>query len=239
MSCFEDKVYPFTTEEISGYFKYLNLKDKSVLTVGSSGDQAFNAIYYGARKVTLFDINPNTEKFVREKRDVILHSSFNDFYDKVLTTKIPIREDELFSKKSLSRMNPYMQDEDSFQSLKEKLGLVEIKFIRGDIFSSKAVLHNQKFDQIIFSNILQYLPYFAEKHGYLGRENEFLRKNFLEWISLLNENGNLQLLYYYCFSLHLGNLSKFCKALEDYFLSLYVFDENYDKSDAVVVYVKK
>ena len=67
MSCFEDKVYPFTTEEISGYFKYLNLKDKSVLTVGSSGDQAFNAIYYGARKVTLFDINPTTEKFVREK----------------------------------------------------------------------------------------------------------------------------------------------------------------------------
>lgn len=32
------KVYPFTTEKLSGYFPVMDLKDKSVFTVGSSGD---------------------------------------------------------------------------------------------------------------------------------------------------------------------------------------------------------
>ena len=43
------KVYPFTTENIAGYFSSLNMHNKSVLTVGSSLDQAFNALIFGAK----------------------------------------------------------------------------------------------------------------------------------------------------------------------------------------------
>ena len=55
-----DRLYPFTTENISGYFKEKDIKNKSILTVGSSGDQAINAFAMGAKEVTIFDINPFT-----------------------------------------------------------------------------------------------------------------------------------------------------------------------------------
>ena len=60
-----DCVYPFTTECISGYFDKLNLSNKEVLTVGSSLDQAFNALLCGAGKVTVMDISPYTNDFLK------------------------------------------------------------------------------------------------------------------------------------------------------------------------------
>ena len=51
-----DKVYPFTTEKISSYFPALNLADKSILTVGSSCDQVFNALVCGAGRIVVYDI---------------------------------------------------------------------------------------------------------------------------------------------------------------------------------------
>ena len=51
------QIYSFTTENISGYFKYLDFKDKNILTVASSGDHIINAFYKGANTVTGFDIN--------------------------------------------------------------------------------------------------------------------------------------------------------------------------------------
>ena len=51
-------IYPFTTENISGYIDNFNLNGKSLLTVGSSGDQIFNAVLMGINDVTQVDINP-------------------------------------------------------------------------------------------------------------------------------------------------------------------------------------
>ena len=36
-------MYMFATENLGGYFPYLNLKDKEVLTVCASGDQIINS----------------------------------------------------------------------------------------------------------------------------------------------------------------------------------------------------
>ncbi len=52
------EIYLNTTENISGIMSKINLKDKSVLSVAGSGDQALNAYLNGAKSVTLFDINP-------------------------------------------------------------------------------------------------------------------------------------------------------------------------------------
>lgn len=52
------KIYLNTTENIKGILDGINLKDKNILTVAGSGDQALNAYYLGAESVTLFDINP-------------------------------------------------------------------------------------------------------------------------------------------------------------------------------------
>lgn len=47
-------IYPFTTENIAGYINEFELKDKSLLTVGSSGDQVINAALYDCQDITLF-----------------------------------------------------------------------------------------------------------------------------------------------------------------------------------------
>lgn len=57
------KIYPFTTENIAGYINEFDLKNKSLLTVGSSSDQVLNAILYGCRDITLLDINPFAKCF--------------------------------------------------------------------------------------------------------------------------------------------------------------------------------
>ena len=73
------KIYPFTTENIAGYIDYFDFDDKSLLTVGSSGDQILNAFYNGARDITLFDINEYAKYYVYLKIAAILSLSYKEF----------------------------------------------------------------------------------------------------------------------------------------------------------------
>ena len=73
------KIYPFTTENISGYIDKFNLKDKSLLTVGSSGDQVINAILKGCKDITLLDINPYTKFYYYLKVASILTLNLDEF----------------------------------------------------------------------------------------------------------------------------------------------------------------
>ena len=50
------KIYTFTTENISGYIDYFDLDNKSLLTVGSSGDQVLNAFY----NVSKYNLTPSS-----------------------------------------------------------------------------------------------------------------------------------------------------------------------------------
>ena len=61
------RLYSFTTENIKGYIKYFDLKDKNLLTVGSSGDQILNSYFEGCRDITLLDINPFAKYYVNLK----------------------------------------------------------------------------------------------------------------------------------------------------------------------------
>lgn len=80
-------VYPFTTENISQYINLFDLKGKSLLTVGSSGDQTINAILSGAKSITQLDINPFAKYYYYLKMasilcldvaEVIAFFSYND-----------------------------------------------------------------------------------------------------------------------------------------------------------------
>lgn len=51
------QIYSFTTENIAGYFEYLDFTDKNILTVSASGDHIINSFYKGAKTVIGFDIN--------------------------------------------------------------------------------------------------------------------------------------------------------------------------------------
>ena len=82
MNGFEE-IYPFTTENIAGYIDYFDLQDKSLLTVGSSGDQIINAALKGTKDVTLLDINPYAKYYYYLKAAGILELDlvkFNEFF---------------------------------------------------------------------------------------------------------------------------------------------------------------
>ncbi|HIT22093.1 MAG TPA: DUF3419 family protein [Candidatus Scybalousia intestinigallinarum] len=70
-------LYPFTTENISGYINLFNL-DK-LLTVGSSGDQVLNAIMGGARTIDVLDVNPYTKYYYYLKVACLLELELSEF----------------------------------------------------------------------------------------------------------------------------------------------------------------
>ena len=47
----KSKVYHCSNERLNSYFKNLKLKESRIATVGSSGDQVLNSIFYGAKDI--------------------------------------------------------------------------------------------------------------------------------------------------------------------------------------------
>ncbi len=73
------RIYSFPTENISGYIDYFDLKNRSLLTVGSSGDQILNAYFKGCRDITLIDINPFANYYINLKIAGILTFTYQEF----------------------------------------------------------------------------------------------------------------------------------------------------------------
>ena len=232
-------VYPFTTEDISKYFPILELKDKSVLTVGSSGDQAFNAILCGAGKVTIMDISPLTESFVKFKRDAIKECSRRELYYRVTRTEdFPLSKD-VFSLNDLTKMSMYMKDDYAYDELKERLDDVDIDFVQGDIFKmNESLSEDDKFDRIILSNVLQYVEFFMHQNGSKDMES-FLRGNFDEWISHLNDDGIIELLYLYSVIGQKRDLARMCKSLYDKIIYIYSFKNVNEQGESAILYYGK
>lgn len=72
-------IYPFTTENIAGYIDSFDLNNKSLLTVGSSGDQVINAILNGCVDISVLDINPYTKFYYYLKIASILCLEMDEF----------------------------------------------------------------------------------------------------------------------------------------------------------------
>ena len=74
-----NSIYPFTSENIAGYMKDLDLTDKKVITVTGSTDHILNAVLQGATEITTFDINPLTKPYMDLKISAIKNLSYEDF----------------------------------------------------------------------------------------------------------------------------------------------------------------
>lgn len=74
-----NKVYHCSNERLNSYFKDLKLKNARIATVGSSGDQVLNAIFYGAKDITLIDANIFTRAYFEYKTAMIRNLSFDEF----------------------------------------------------------------------------------------------------------------------------------------------------------------
>lgn len=73
-------VYNVSNELLDRAFQtYGNLEGKRVLTVGSSGDQLLNAVFYGAEDVTLIDANLQAKNWIEYKIAMIKNFDFRTF----------------------------------------------------------------------------------------------------------------------------------------------------------------
>lgn len=72
-------LYPFTTENIAAYMPYLDVANKKIMILGSSGDQALNAILFGCKDIKVLDMCPFTEDYYHLKRAAIEVLSRDEF----------------------------------------------------------------------------------------------------------------------------------------------------------------
>lgn len=101
-NCFS--VYLATNENCAYFPKMTSFEGKDVLSVTGSGDQALNAVFFGAKSVETFDINQLAFLFYDLKETALLHltiTEFLDFYD----------ERNLFPLQLYNKVSPYLKRE--------------------------------------------------------------------------------------------------------------------------------
>jgi len=175
------KMYPFTTENISGYINHFDLKDKSLITVGSSSDQVINAALMDCKDITLLDINIYTKFYFYLKAAALIELNKEEFlnflrfqdYPKVFKNNKEVFDINIYNKiKSTLRLLDY----ESYLFWNELFSTFEPLEIRQNLFS-----HDEgRTEEIVSSNL--YL-----KNDILYNET----KNKLKKLRPTFINGNL------------------------------------------------
>lgn len=109
-----NKLYSFTTENFNGYINNFDLNNKSLLTVGSSADQAINAILKGCKDITILDINPLVKYYFNLKKAGILTLSYEEFIDYFHDYDLNFT---LFNTKTYQKLRNILSKLDSFSLL--------------------------------------------------------------------------------------------------------------------------
>lgn len=107
-----EQIYSFTTENIFGYMSYFDLFDKSLLTVGSSGDQAFNAVLQGCKDITIFDVCPFVKEYYYLKRSALETFSREEFLKFFCYKRFFINNKKAFNKDMYLSLRNRLKDND-------------------------------------------------------------------------------------------------------------------------------
>ena len=94
------QLYSSSTENINSYMQYFDLNNKSLLTTGSSSDQAINATLSKCNDITVCDICPLTKYYYYLKLASLLVLNRKEFPDFICIRKIDIEENRYFLLKS-------------------------------------------------------------------------------------------------------------------------------------------
>lgn len=137
---FFNQIYPFTTENISGYIDSFNLKDRSLLTVGSSLDQTYNAVLSGCNDITIIDINPYTKYYYYLKTSCIIELTIDEFilflkykdYPKIFKDNKEVFNIDIFNKIKSTLKN---LDLSSYLFWNELFSKYQPKKVRDSLFS--------------------------------------------------------------------------------------------------------
>ena len=166
-SNFNTSVYPFTTENISGYINNFDLENKSLFTVGSSGDQAINASLHNCKDITLYDINPYLKYYYYLKVAALINLTRSEFFE-FLRYKDYLNNGynknvfnlELYNKiKDTLRLLDYesfLYYDELFNTF-DGVTIRKALFIIDDEDSSKVLMHNNEYlrNELLYDEVKQ------------------------------------------------------------------------------------
>ena len=108
-------VYPFTTENIAGYINEFDLKNKSLLTVGSSADQVINAAFKGCKDITVLDKSIFAKEYFYLKKAAILNLDQEELFRLLCYYGYPKKRrfnKDVLDPELLERILPTLREED-------------------------------------------------------------------------------------------------------------------------------
>lgn len=168
-SCFY-QIYPFSTENLSGYFDEDLLKNKKVLLTGSSADQIITAQLFNAKKITCYDLNP----FVEFMYDLKIAAIKELFRDEFINYFYYYNQNETsFDYKIYKRIRKSLTGEslDFWDTLYGSFSALEI---RKKLFASKDEENNPELYK-------ELIPYLSEENYYkLNEKSNFVKVGFIE-----------------------------------------------------------
>ena len=144
--------YPFSNEMIFAYLPLFDLKKKSLLTVGSSSDQAINASFRGCEDITNLDIYPLAKYYYYLKLASLLQLDREEFL-RFLCKWNPGGgyNYSVYNKDSFERIKRLLKemDYDSYEvwdTLFKKYSLSELDWlIRTDILSRERIVNYNEY----------------------------------------------------------------------------------------------
>lgn len=162
----------FGTENQEGINSVINYANKDVCTVASSGDQYVSAVYYGAKKVDLYDINYLTEFLTYLKIASFITLDYEEFIDFL----IPIHEDcstikkRFWNLETLKKVLPNMPERaayfwDNVMYVCHKVG-----------FDGNFIVPKNKHSYM--ENIIKGMPFYANKEEYYKLQSTLRKREY-------------------------------------------------------------
>lgn len=212
------ELYPFTTENISGYIDNFDLKNKSLLTVGSSADQCINASLHGCLDQTVYDISPFTKYYFYLKKIAMLNLSYKEFLDffayrDYILTKYPGTNIV-----SHSTNNTGILSQEKFNEFSQQLRLEDYESY---LFWSDLIQNfpSEKIRKSLFKIDENRMEVTKEMNAYLHNEDNYNKtKTTIKYLNpyFINENlYNLKLNRTYD-NIFLSNVACYCEDIETF-----------------------
>ncbi|MDO5557373.1 MAG: DUF3419 family protein [Clostridia bacterium] len=213
---FSNILYPFTTENLSGYLNE-NMSNKRILTVGSSGDQALNYILLGSTDITVLDLNIYSKYYFNLKKAAILTLDYDDYLDFFINYDTAFKQNNHKFNKNVFNLIASQLDYEDFQFWNTLFENFSGKDIRDTLFSKdenkrECIIKSNPYLQsnnnytslkkiicnanvkFLVGDILQYQKYLTSKFDYINLSNIALylifmfQENHLENYKDLIEN---------------------------------------------------
>ena len=139
-------IYNFATENLRGYFNSLEFNNQKVITVAGSIDHALCSCLYGAKDITLFDLNKLTSYYLELKKQLIISLSREDFLN------------------FLIRKSPGYLNTDIYTKIRDNLNSKDYWDFIFNNDTNKEIFY--QCPSVNYKHITEYIPY-IEKDNYV------------------------------------------------------------------------